>query len=172
MIDLETEKDMTEIITYRLDATGVWGYDFYDGRNRIGSIRSPVLPSPAVQINGKGLNWYSKFSMDHTIVPGSCRWVKDNQTGREVYRMIYWQPGWYQVRMASGNTVQVEIRDGAYLFGAPDSPVTAMTQRISAIDWIPSSGYDIHPYFRTTVYEEVDDAVLLMILSFPALRFY
>ena len=81
---------MTEITTYRLSATGAWGYEFYDaGRNRIGSVSTAVMPSSPALIKGEGIDWYSTFSMDQTIVPGTGRWVKNNQNGQEVYRIIF-----------------------------------------------------------------------------------
>ena len=47
---------MTEIITYRLSATGAWGYEFYDaGRNRIGSVSTDVMPSSPALIKGEGI---------------------------------------------------------------------------------------------------------------------
>ena len=165
---------MTEITTYRLSATGAWGYEFYDaGRNRIGSVSTTVMPSSPALIKGEGIDWYSTFSMDQTIVPGTGRWVKNNQNGLEVYRIIFWKQGMYQVRTADDRSVQVEIREGDYLFGKPEMPVTAMSKRIQETDWRP--GYkdmDIVPCFRTTFYEDVSEAYRMMVLSFPALRFY
>lgn len=62
---------MTEIITYRLSSAGAWGYEFYDaGRNRIGSVSTSVISSSPALINGEGIDWYSTFSMEQTIVPG------------------------------------------------------------------------------------------------------
>ena len=99
--------------------------------------------------------------------------MKDNRTGQEVYRIIYWRPGLYQVRPEVGNSAQVEIRDGSYLFGPPEMPATALTERITKADWLPPIGKSVEPYFRTKVYEDdVSPAFLMMVLSFPALRFY
>ena len=64
----------------------------------------------------------------------------------------------------------MEIRKDAYLFGKPMMPVTAMTERITETDWIPASHMEVKPYFRTTVYEEISEEYLMMVLSFPALR--
>ena len=165
---------MKEIITYRLSATGTWGYEFYDaGRNRIGSAGPVVAPSAPVLIRSEGIDWYSRFGVDSTIVPGTSRWVKNNQNGLEVYRIIFWKPGLYQVRTADKHSVQVEIREGDYLFGKPEAPVTAMTRRIREADWRP--GYrdlDVAPYFMTRFYEDVSAAYMMMVLSFPTLRFY
>ena len=162
---------MTDIITYRLSATGVWGYEFYDpGRVLIGSVSSAGSPSSPVRIESGDLSWYSRFDLDTTIIPGTGRRVKDNRTGEEVYRIVYWQPGLYQVRTVDDRSIQVEIRKEAYLFGKPLMPVTAMTERITEAEWIPENRLEVVPYFRTTVYEEVSEEYLLMVLSFPALR--
>lgn len=50
--------------------------------------------------------------------------------------------------------------------------MTAMTFRIEEADWMPSYALDVRPWFRTIVYEDVNDAYLMMVLSFQALRFY
>ena len=164
---------MTEIITYRLTGTGVWGYELFDSeRNQVGYVRNGMSRSEPVRIEGQGVSWFSLFGLDHTIVPGTGRRVKDSRDGREVYRIVFWQPGLYEVRPVTGESVQVEIREGAYLFGPPQKPAVALTRRISEADWTPPKGPGIEPYFHTVFYEEVSPAYLMMVLSFPALRFY
>ena len=163
---------MTEIITYRLSETGRWGYEFYDaGRNRIGSVNAVIATSSPVLIEGMDLCWYSQFGIDNMIVPGTSRKVMDNSSGLEVYRIVFWQPGKYEVR-TKATSDYAEIRDGIYLFGRPLMPVTAMTERITEAEWIPPKNIDVEPYFKTTVFEDVNEAYLMMVLSFPALRFY
>ena len=162
---------MKEIMTYRLSATGVWEYEFYrPDRVMIGSVRSVVVPSAPVRIEGGQLSWYSRFDIDTRIVPGTGRRVKDNRTGEEIYRIIYWQPGLYQIRSVDDRSVQVEIRKDSYLFGEPLMPVTAMTERISEAEWIPVKSLEVKPCFKTTVFEDVSEEYLMMVLSFPALR--
>ena len=164
---------MTEIMTYRLTGTGVWGFAFFDeARNQVGFVRNGLSRSEPVRIEGSGVSWYSLFGIDNTIVPGTGRRVKDNRTGQEAYRIIFWQPGMYEVRPATGESVQAEIREGDYLFGPPQMPAAALTQRISDAVWIPPVGPGIEPYFCTTFYEDVSPGYLMMVLSFPALRFY
>ena len=52
-------------------------------------------------------------------------------------------------------------------------PVTAMSRRIQEADWRPVyKDMEVVPYFRTTFYEDVSEAYRMMVLSFPALRFY
>ena len=163
---------MTEIITYRLSETGRWGYEFYDaGRNRIGSVNAVISTSAPVLIEGGDIVWYSQFGIDSMIVPGTSRQIKDNKTGLEVYRIVFWQPGKYEVRTAKSSE-HAEIRNGIYLFGKPLMPVTAMTERIAGAEWIPPKNMDVEPYFKTTFFEDVNEAYRMMVLSFPALRFY
>ena len=163
---------MTEIITNRLSGTGRWGYEIYDaGQNRIGSVSSVVATSSPVLIEGGDICWYSLFSIDSMIVPGTSRQVKDNKTELEVYRLVFWQPGKYEVRTKE-TSEYAEIREGIYLFGKPLMPVTAMTERISEAAWVPPKNMNVEPYFRTTFFEDVNEAYRMMVLSFPALRFY
>ena len=162
-----------EMISFRISATGVWGYDFYDqNRRKTGSVGALVIPNEPVGIHSANCHWYSRFSMDTTIVPGTGRRVKDQRTGEEIYRLIYWGPGLYQIRSDS-QSVRVEIREGQYLFGQPGMPVTALTERISDAGWTPPEGsMEAEPWFRTTFFEEVTEQYALMALSFPALRFF
>mgnify|MGYP007012514272 CR=1 FL=1 len=163
---------MTEIITYRLTATGIWNYEFYDtGRNLVGSVSGVVSTSAPALIAGRTIQWYSRFDIDNMIVPGTSRRVMDNQTGLEVYRLVFWQPGKYEVRTKE-ESLQAEVRNGMYLFGRPFMPVTAMTERISEAEWIPPKKITVEPCFRTTFYEDVNEAYMMMALSFPALRIY
>ena len=129
---------MQELITYRLTGRSVWGYEFFDSeRSQIGFVRNGLSSMEPVLIEGAGFSWYSLFSMDQTIVPGTSRRIKDNRNSQEVFRIIFWQRGLYQVVSDAGESVQAEIRDGDYLFGLPESPAIAMTRRISEADWVP-----------------------------------
>ena len=161
-----------ELITFRISGTGVWGYEFYDrNRQKTGFVSSVVAPSAPVRIESRNFRWYSRFDMETTIVPGMGRRVMDNQSGKEIYRLIYWSPGFYQVRTQE-QSVQVEIKNGQYLFGQQGMPVTALTERIRDAGWTPASSLDCKACFRTTFYENVNEAYILMALSFPALRIY
>jgi len=135
-------------------------------------VRNGVRSSEPVRIEGQGISWYSVFGLENTIVPGTCRRVKESRSALEVYRIIFWQEGTYEVRTSAEESVQVEIREGTYLFGPPGQPAVAVTQKISEAEWIPQSKYEVTPYFRTIVYEDVNPAFLMMVLSFPALMFY
>ena len=107
--------------------------------------------------------------MDTDVVPGVSRKVKDNYTGEEVYRIVWWKPDLYEVRTWQ-KSIQVEIRNGNYLFGVPMMPVTAMTERVSGESRLVR-GLEAEKWFRTVFYDPLPDHLMMMILSFPALRF-
>ena len=162
---------MEPVLSFRMTGTGIWGYRFYQQNNLIGSTTGTVASSSVARIEAPGISWYSPFNVDTIIISGVSRQVKDNQTGDEVYRIVYLQPGYYRM-MNMQNGLTVERRNDMYLFGEPGMPVLAMTERIHECSWIPPEA-NLEPFFKTTVFEEaIPDRLLLAVLSFPALRFY
>ena len=164
---------MKTIFSYRLSATGVWGYGFYESEREIGSVSGSTSPNAPVRISGNAVEWYSTFQIDTIVVPGVSRKVKDNRTGGEVYRIVYCEPGFY--RLMGGNvSLLAEKRKDAYLFGEQGMPAVALTERISEAEWMPEPGrMEAEPWFRTTFYEDsLSGSMLMAILSFPALWFY
>ena len=160
---------MTEIITYRLSATGVWQYEFCREGKTVGSVASVVSLREPARIEGTEISWYSRFDMDTEIVPGVSRKVKDNRTGEEVYRIVWWKPDLYEVRTKE-KSLQVEIRNGSYLFGDPMMPVTALTERVHGEGRLVR-GLEAEQWFRTVFFDPVSEGYMMMALSFPALRF-
>ena len=160
---------MTEIITYRLSATGIWQYEFCREEETFGSVASVVSVREPARIESREVSWYSRFDMDADIVPGVSRKVKDNRTGEEVYRIVWWKPNLYEVR-GRQKSIQVEIRDGSYLFGDPMMPVTAMTERVHGESRLVR-GMEAEKWFRTVFYDPVSEPFMMMTLSFPAIRF-
>ena len=75
--------------------------------------------------------------------------MKDNRTGLEAYRIIFWQPGLYEVRPATGESVQAEIREGDYLFGPPQMPAAALTGTFESVQSLQSA---VLPAGNTTPY--------------------
>ena len=175
MINTDKGGDTLEpIISYRLEATGVWGYGFYDHARLIGSVSGINSPSAPVRIRGGNrIEWYSTFQIDTVIVAGVSRKIKDNHTGGEVYRIVFCEPGFFRLMSNSVNLL-AEKRKDIYLYGKDGAPATAMTERISEAEWMPPRGrMKAEPWFRTTFYEEsLTEEVMMAILSFPALWFY
>ena len=93
---------MKEILTYRLSATGFWGYAFYRDREETGGAGCRIGTTSTVRISGEDVDWYSQFNIDTRLVPGVSRRVKDNGTGEELYRIIFWRPGMYEFSAKTG----------------------------------------------------------------------
>ena len=95
-------------------------------------------------------------------------------TGEELYRIIFWQPGLYEIAARTdtgGWSMTVEERNGMYLFGKAGMPVSAITEWISEAEWIPPSGIQPEPVFRTRFFEQEDSpGFMMMVLSFPAMK--
>lgn len=165
---------MLEIISYRLSATGVWGYAYYRGKQYIGETMCQIGRSATVRIVGEDIVWYSPFRLATDIVPGISRRIRDNQTEEELYRVIFWRPGLYELsaRTDEGDwSMTVEERDDKYYFVREGMPVAAVTERLYEAEWVPPTGNRIGPAFRTTFYEQEDSpGFLMMVLSFPALK--
>lgn len=165
---------MTTIVSYRFSETGAWGYFYYAGRTPVGGTDCQLSTKSTVTITGDGLLWYSSFGILTDLMPGISRRVNDNLSGKELYRIIFWRPGLYEIssRTERGDwALNVEERDGMYLFGAPGKPVAAITERTEEANWIPPSRMQLKPAFRTNFFEEEDNTVFrMMVLSFPALK--
>lgn len=165
---------MLEIISYRLSATDAWGYAYYQGKKYIGETTCQLSQSGTVRILGEDIVWYSPFRLATDIVPGISRRIRDNLTEEELYRIIFWRPGLYELsaRADGGDwSMMVEELDGKYMFVQSGMPVAAVTERLYEAEWVPPSGAQIGPAFRTTFYEQEDSpGFLMMVLSFPALK--
>ena len=165
---------MTEVISFRLSATGVWGYSFYRGGLYLGEAACQIGRASTVRIIGEDIVWYSQFMIDTDIVPGVSRRIKDNMTEKELYRIIFWRPGLYEfyARAERGDwSMTVEERNGMYLFGKSGMPVSAITERIAPAELVTPVGKQAEPAFRTSFFEQEDrPGFLMLVLSFPALK--
>ena len=161
---------MEPLITYRLTGTQVWSYHFFAGRQMIGKASYVLSLSPVVRIESPVVSWYSMFQMntDSDILSGVSRKVMDDRAGKEAFRIVYCEPGFYRILGGNVNLL-VECRDEAHLFGNPGQPVMALTERIREWSWVPVG----EPFFMTTVYERnVPMKLLSAILAFPVLKFF
>ena len=165
---------MLEIISYRLSATGVWGYSYYRGRNYVGETSCELGRSATVRVTGEDLAWYSPFRIDTDIVPGVSRRIRDNLTDEELYRIIFWRPGLYELSAGTSEgewSMIVEEQGTKIAFGRFGLPAAAVTERIGEAEWLPASAMRAEPAFRTVFYEQEDSpGFLMMVLSFPALK--
>ena len=166
---------MQDYISYRLSATGVWGYSYYREQEYFGETSCQIGPSATVRIIGQDFVWYSPFRLVTDIVPGVSRRIKDNLTEEELYRLIFWRPGMYEftARTDSGEdwSMLAEERNGMYLFSRHGMPVAAIMERLYEAEWLPPTGMQIEPAFRTRFFDREDSpGFRMMVLSFPALK--
>ena len=165
---------MTDVISCRLSVNGAWGYAYYQDEKLIGKTTGQISTSSTVRVEGEDTEWYSSFNIDTEIIPGVSRRVKDNRTGEELYRIIFWRPGLYEISARTdtgGWSMTVEERNGMYLFGRAGMPVSAITERINETDWTPPDGKEFEPVFITRFFEQEDSpGFLMMVLSFPAMK--
>ena len=165
---------MLEIVSYRLSATGFWGYSFYRNRQETGRTGCRIGTTSTVRITGEDVDWYSQFNIDSRLVPGVSRKVKDNGTGEELYRIIFWRPGLYELSAGTSEgewSMIVEEQGTKIAFGRFGLPAAAVTERIGEAEWLPASAMRAEPAFRTVFYEQEDSpGFLMMVLSFPALK--
>ena len=98
----------------------------------------------------------------------------DNRTEEELYRIIFWRPGLYEItaRTDDGDwSMTVEELNGKYMFAQNGMPAAAVMERLFETEWIPPIGARPEPAFRTTFFSQEDSPGFLMtVLSFPALK--
>lgn len=158
---------MDPIITYRMTATGIWNYHFYTGQQMLGKVSCTLSLLSTVRVETDSFSWYSAFHADTMVFPGVSRKVMDDRNNREVFRIVFCEPGYYRL-MDREKSLLVEYRENAYLFGNPGQPALAVTERITEWPWVPEG----EPFFRTTVFEDKpEEELLTAMLAFPALRF-
>ncbi len=165
---------MLKVVSYRFSISGEWGYSYYAGTTPLGGTNCQAGTASMVRIIGDDLVWYSRFGVDTELVPGISRRINDNMSGKEVYRLIFWNRNLFEVAAETEGghvSLNVEERNGMYLFGEPGMPVAAITERITEAEWVPESGIRMEPVFLTTFFEgAASEGFRMMVLSFPALK--
>lgn len=160
---------------YRFYATGVFGYTFYENDEKICSISSYVVFSPPATIIGFSREWVSDFEEKKEVKPGTERKIIDKSDGKTVSGIVYLEKDKYQI----GESIIVRCEHGQYIF-YNDGKVVAKIKRIDNTDeianrrQIPADLYDRYecePYFEVLTDEAISKENLMLILSFPMLRF-
>ena len=59
---------MTDIISYRLSATGMWGYSYYLGSEKIGETTCQISTSSTVRVTGEDIAWYQVLEGEFLLV--------------------------------------------------------------------------------------------------------
>ena len=161
-------KGNIRVIGYRYDATGVFGYEFYEDMKQICTVSGLVVPSPTIMISGFGRNWKSEFDVDSTLFPGLTRTILDDATNKEVGALTY--DGNKSYRLC--NSVKVSCTTECYSFYDNEGLVAQTTKFQDEEIWLPQAlGFDYEVYFNTVFNRDINDETKMLIVSFPVLRF-
>ena len=176
----------TERITgYRYAATGVFGYEFYRGSDKVCTLSSLVVPSPKVLINGYGKSWeselagraapagFTKYVYDRAGNPpkGKDR-AGDTPAGRECAGRS--AAGKIACDGSGGclinDCLSVYSDKDGYVFTCGGQTV-AQIKRWQGADCAVRSGNGLarEAYFEVVFRREIDDELKLMIMAFPML---
>ena len=170
------------ITGYRFSATGVFGYEFYKGQEKVCEISGIVAPPVQVRIEGKTRCWEAISKRDG--VAGCISLVYDQTDQHETFRLLSADDNTYQIWLKDEEfpvpdhwDVVKENRAYQFFFPAEDrwhDPWRlASLERTATADWIPDiEGMDVEPCFLAKVYDNYDEfeEVLLAVLSFPVLK--
>ena len=155
------------IIGYRYSVTGIFGYDYYEGNNKICGISSIVMPNSSVSIYGNGNRWASDFE-DCTIYPGLLREVRDANTDCQIAKIVYKDTGEYEIN----DTVYVYCGNDKYSFVRNEELIAKITRRNTEPQIMPDDLTEDHEiYFQAELYSELEAELKMLLLSFPMLRF-
>ncbi len=152
---------------FRYDATGVFGYSFYKGRDLLCNTSSMVVPDPDVVITGHKVHWVSKHPTGR-VLPGLTRTVYDSDHHSKIGDICYLSPGKYEIN----GSIQVLAENDGYLFSCDNEPIAQIHRYTGEWEWKPESAeYEYTPYFQISLSTKLDKQLLFFILSFPMLRF-
>ncbi len=153
--------------------TGVCGHEFYDESLRsicsMGAVLDPECEH--MHIKGFGLCWNSKWNWDKTRNLMDCRAIMDS-SGAEVAGITnYCDPENYTIFWGK-EKIEVFIEENAYTF-IQNRQVIASIERFHNDKYFPENCEDLMIRYGLCVrlYEKLQNEILLLILSFPALKF-
>ena len=159
---------MERIIGYQYSETGATGYYFYKEKKLLCKITTGLFFP--VWIMGMGREWESNYDFNNTILPGVSRKIKDTESGETIAKITYVSAGRYRI----GDLIDVDCRERKETF-TMGGKVIATIGRFSGEEkdvWIPEEEWkEFEPFFDLEISEEVDESLLLLIASFPMLKF-
>ncbi|MCM1307544.1 MAG: hypothetical protein NC223_02985 [Butyrivibrio sp.] len=159
--------EVSEFVGYRYEATGVWAYNFYKGKEKICSVSSIVAPSSPIMIYGFGYSWKSELG-DSTAASEHTRYVCDCSDDRKLYKIIYKGNGKYEIN----DSLLVYCDAERYSFFCDNRLIAEINRIADKSDFeLLSTAYDAEPYFDIFTQDRMDEQLLMLIFSFPMLRF-
>lgn len=161
---------ISNIIGYRFNETGIFGYTFYSTSGKICSSSRIVAPSAPVIIHGNGVTWKSDFDDDTTIFPGLSRSIYDESNGALLFQIVYKDSGEYEIN----GSITVYYDTGKYTFCCDDGVIAKISRLTGKKDYLqikPDTNFDYEPYFEIVADGGIGTELLMVILTFPMLQF-
>ena len=162
------ENGIDNIIGFRYEATGVFGYEFYNDREKLCSVSSLVVPSPTVMISGYGQEWEFEYRRGESVFPGTARNVYDIKTNRRIAIVAYKDSEKYVIN----NYYIMSCDSQGYKITCRNEIVAEITRFEGEHSWCPDSAcYEYEAYFKVSLSQELDDEHKMLAMALPILRF-
>lgn len=155
--------DFSRIIGIRENFTFSFGYYFHNGRSEMCWSMCKVQNPLSLHIKGLNQSWTSEIKESYRVSKGCTRYVYNDQTSAIVAKIVCMDMGKFVIN----DSVTVYCIDEVYAFYC-DEQVIAKIKRIQEQD---SDSFEYSRYFEVMVCNNIVDDLLLLILSFPMLRF-
>lgn len=154
-------------------ATGVFGYEFFNENELFCAVSSLSMPSPPVLIHGCGCEWYSEFDTDIMIVSGLTRYVVDDKSKEEVFKIVYKDTNLYDIIFADIR-ITVHIENGSYIFLLDETEIVRLEKTEET--YVKDSNvwqqyYSSDSFYLAVISGSMRTECILAMLSFPMLRF-
>lgn len=162
-----TKKNYERILGLKYLTTGVIGYDFFDGEEKICTVSSLVGPESTIVINCNGKRWNSGFD-NQTIVPGLTRFVSDEKN-KQIFKIVYISHGKFEIN----DSVSVYCNEEKYSYFIMEENVAQLRLVRSEIEltFNEKDEYDKDIHYEAEIIQGIDNDLMAMMLAFPTLRF-
>ncbi len=171
--ELNKENVIISYIGFQNAKTGVFGYEFYDeSLKNICSMGAVLEPGcEHMHIKGFGLCWNSEWNWDKTRNLMDCRVIMDSSGVKVAGITNYCDPENYTI-FWDEEEIEVFIEENAYTF-KQNRQVIASIERFCNDKYFPENCEDLMLRYGlcVRVYEELPKEIMLLILSFPTLKF-
>lgn len=158
------------MLGYRIDRTGIFGYEYRSQGKLICSVFSSVIPSPPVRISGFGMRLFSEFDAESTIYPGLTRFVTDANAapGQPHSRIVYMGGSQYMIT----GSILVTCSVGMDTFSRRSRKIAQIVRCYDHNDPLHGSeSPEGELYFEASIAEGISADEKNLILAFPMLRF-
>ena len=165
---LNMENSMDNIIGFRYEATGVFGYEFYRDKEKLCAVSSMVVPSPPVTISGYGRTLECEGARIAPVLPGTTRCIYDYESKRKVATVAYKDFENYVIN----NFYNVRCDSQGYKVICQGEVIVEIKRFEGKPSWYPDSlYYDYEAYFEVSMSRDLDNVNKMLVMAFPMIRF-